>query len=64
MRIRFFWPKKETQLTDQELIEQYRKSGNSWYAGELFRRYTQLITAVSYNYLQNTVETEDAVMEV
>ena len=64
MRIKFFWPKKETQLSDQELIEQYRKSGNSWFAGELFRRYTQLITAVSFNYLQNTVETEDAVMEV
>lgn len=64
MRIRFFWSKKETQLSDQELIEQYRKSGNSWYAGELFRRYTQLITAVSYNYLQDKVETEDAVMEV
>ncbi len=64
MRIRFFWPKKETQLTDQELIEQYRKTGNSWFAGELFRRYTQLITAVSYNYLQDKVETEDAVMEV
>ncbi len=64
MRIRFFWSKKETKLSDQELIEQYRKSGNSWYAGELFRRYTQLITAVSYNYLQNKVETEDAVMEV
>lgn len=64
MRIRFFWPKKETQLTDHELIDQYRKTGNSWFAGELFRRYTQLITAVSYNYLQNNVETEDAVMEV
>jgi len=64
VRIRFFWSKKETQLSDQELIEQYRKSGNSWYAGELFRRYTQLITAVSYNYLQDKVETEDAVMEV
>lgn len=64
MRIRFFWSKKETKLSDQELIEQYRKSGNSWYAGELFRRYTQLITAVSYNYLQDKVETEDAVMEV
>lgn len=64
MRIRFLWPKKETQLSDQELIEQYRRTSNSWYVGELFRRYTQLITAVAYNYLQNNVDTEDAVMEV
>jgi RNA polymerase sigma-70 factor (ECF subfamily) len=64
VRIRFLWPKKETQLSDQELIEEYKRSSNSWYAGELFRRYTQLITAVAYNYLQNNVDTEDAVMEV
>ncbi|GAB4130841.1 MAG: sigma-70 family RNA polymerase sigma factor [Bacteroidia bacterium] len=64
MRIRFLWPKKETQLSDQELIEQYRKTSNTWYAGELFKRYTQLISAVAYNYLQNNVDTEDAVMEV
>ncbi|HTL81896.1 MAG TPA: sigma-70 family RNA polymerase sigma factor [Bacteroidia bacterium] len=64
MRIPFLWPKKETQLSDQELIESYKKTSNSWYAGELFRRYTQLITAVAYNYLQNNVDTEDAVMEV
>jgi RNA polymerase sigma factor (sigma-70 family) len=64
VKIRFFWSKKETDLTDQELIEQYKQSTNSWYAGELFRRYTQLITAVAYNYMQNEVETEDVVMEV
>ncbi|MBI3510301.1 MAG: sigma-70 family RNA polymerase sigma factor [Bacteroidetes bacterium] len=64
MRIRFLWPKKETQLSDSELIDQYRRTTNSWYAGELFRRYTQLITAVAYNYMQNNVDTEDAVMEV
>jgi RNA polymerase sigma factor (sigma-70 family) len=64
VRIRFLWPKKEAQLSDQELIEQYRSTSNSWYAGELFRRYNQLITAVAYNYMQNSVDTEDAVMEV
>lgn len=64
MQLRFLWSKKEIQLSDQELIEQYKRTSNSWYAGELFRRYTQLISAVAYNYLQNDVETEDAVMEV
>lgn len=64
MRLKFLWPKKEASYSDQELIEQYKRSGNSWFAGELFRRYTQLITAVAYNYLQDSVETEDAVMEV
>jgi RNA polymerase sigma factor (sigma-70 family) len=64
VRLRFLWSKKETDLGDQELIEQYRRTSNTWYAGELFRRYTQLISAVAYNYLQNNVDTEDAVMEV
>jgi DNA-directed RNA polymerase specialized sigma24 family protein len=64
VRLRFLWSKKETDLSDQELIEQYRRTSNTWYAGELFRRYTQLISAVAYNYLQNNVDTEDAVMEV
>jgi RNA polymerase sigma factor (sigma-70 family) len=64
VRIRFLWPKKEVQLSDQELIEEYKRTSNSWYAGELFRKYNQLITAVAYNYMQNNVDTEDAVMEV
>jgi len=62
--LKFFWSKKQNDLSDQELIDLYRKSANTWYAGELFQRYTQLITAVAYNYLQNSADTEDAVMEV
>lgn len=64
MRLRFLWSSKEVKLSDQELIEQYKRTSNSWYAGELFQRYTQLISAVAYNYMQNEVDTEDAVMEV
>lgn len=64
MAFKFFWSKKQNDLSDQELIDLYRKSSNTWYVGELFQRYTQLITAVAYNYLQNTADTEDAVMEV
>lgn len=62
--MKFFWSKKQNDLSDLDLIDMYRKSANTWYAGELFQRYTQLITAVAYNYLQNNADTEDAVMEV
>jgi RNA polymerase sigma factor (sigma-70 family) len=62
--LKFFWSKKQNDLSDLDLIDMYRKSANTWYAGELFQRYTQLITAVAYNYLQNNADTEDAVMEV
>jgi RNA polymerase sigma factor (sigma-70 family) len=50
--------------TDQQLILLYKESGNTGYVGELFQRYSHLITALSLNYLKNEAETEDAVMEI
>lgn len=50
--------------SDQQLISLYKDSGNTGYVGELFLRYSHLITSLSFNYLKNTAETEDAVMEI
>jgi RNA polymerase sigma factor (sigma-70 family) len=55
---------KGNQLTDQELVDRYRKSGDTWFAGELFQRYTPLVSALSWKYLKDPVEAEDALMEV
>lgn len=55
---------KDKESSDQELIESYKKSGDTWYVGELFQRYTPLISALSWKYLKDPTETEDALMEV
>lgn len=55
---------KDKRPTDQELVERYKQSGETRYVGELFQRYTPLISALSWKYLKDQVETEDALMEV
>ncbi len=49
---------------DKELIDNYQKSGNSFFVGELFDRYTHLIFAVCLKYLQNEADSKDAVMDI
>lgn len=56
--------KKNNPLTDDELIEKYKYSHDSTYVGELFKRYTHLVTILSLKYLKNPHDSEDAVMEV
>jgi RNA polymerase sigma factor (sigma-70 family) len=55
---------QKKQLTDDELIAQYKRTGETWYVGELFQRYTHLISALALNYLKNPTITEDAVMDI
>jgi RNA polymerase sigma factor (sigma-70 family) len=55
---------KEKQLTDQDLVDRYRDTGEAWYVGELFQRYTPLISALAWKYIKDPTEAEDAVMEV
>lgn len=51
-------------LSDEKLMEKFRESGNSWYVGELYKRYSHPVTAICLSYFKNREETEDAVMEV
>ena len=56
--------KKRQQLSDQELIDRYRNTGDSAYVGELFERYAPLIYGVCKRYLKDEEESRDAAMEV
>lgn len=51
-------------LSDEKLMQRYRETGNNWYVGELYKRYSHPVSALCYSYFKNREETEDAVMEV
>lgn len=52
------------QLTDNELIDQYKKSGDLTILGELYRRYMTLVYGVCLKYLKDREESRDAVMQI
>lgn len=56
--------KKATEYTDEELLEQYRDTGDSEYFGQLYNRYIPLIYGLCLKYLQNEAKSQDAVMEI
>ncbi len=51
-----------SSLSDQELIERYKKMRNQKYLAELFSRYTHLIMGVCMKYLKNEEAAKDGVM--
>ena len=53
-----------TQIEDSELLKHYRQSYDARYVGELYKRYNQLVFGVCMKYLKNSVDSEDAVMEI
>jgi RNA polymerase sigma-70 factor (ECF subfamily) len=53
-----------SHLSDEELVEFFRQSGNQEIIGELFRRYSHLVLGVCLKYLKNRDEARDAAMEV
>lgn len=55
---------KDIRPSDQELVNCYKQSGDTRYVGELFQRYTPLISALAWKYLRDAAETEDTLMEV
>ncbi|MFZ5553854.1 MAG: RNA polymerase sigma factor [Bacteroidota bacterium] len=52
------------QYSDEYLVEHYRQSGNSFFVGELYKRYSLPVTAICFSYFKERNETEDTVMEV
>lgn len=56
--------KKSVEYTDEELLEQYRSTGDTEFFGQLYNRYTPLIYGVCLKYLQNEDQSQDAVMEI
>lgn len=56
--------RESAPLTDLELVERYRSSGDLAHVGQLFERYSHLALGVSLRYLRNKEDAEDAVMEI
>ena len=48
--------------SDLELVQQYQKTGDNQYVGELFERYTHLVFGVCLKYLKNETQSKDAVI--
>ena len=51
-------------LSDAELIQEYKTSGNLALVGFLFDRYMTLVYGVCFKYLKNREESRDAVMQI
>jgi RNA polymerase sigma factor (sigma-70 family) len=56
--------KPHTELTDPELIDQYKKTHDGTWIGVLYTRYTALVYGVSLKYLKDRDTAKDAVMQV
>ncbi|MCB0396414.1 MAG: sigma-70 family RNA polymerase sigma factor [Flavobacteriales bacterium] len=55
---------KRSPVSDQELIEMYRNSHDLKYVGELYQRYTHIITIICLKYLKNQDDAQDAAMDL
>ena len=51
-------------LSDEQIIEHYKKDAQKLFVGELYKRYTKFVFFVSMKYLKNEARSKDAVMEV
>lgn len=59
-----FSRKDISKLKDEELIQQYKKSGKTELVGELFKRYTHLVLGCCMKYLKNEADARDMVMQI
>jgi len=51
-------------LTDEQIIEEYKKTSDKNWVGELYKRYTRFVFLVSMKYLKNEERCHDAVMQI
>ncbi|NUM32486.1 MAG: sigma-70 family RNA polymerase sigma factor [Bacteroidetes bacterium] len=56
--------KNFSDINDENLVKMYRESGKMIYAGELFKRHLIMSYSISYKYLKDVAEAQDAVMNV
>ena len=52
------------KLSDIDLIEKFKKTGDNEFLGELFERYTHFIFCVCLKYFRNEEKSKDAVMQI
>lgn len=55
---------EHTNLSDEELLQAYRGSGDNQWLGFLLQRYTALLLGVALKYLKDKTKAEDAVQHV
>ena len=53
-----------SDYTDEELLEEYKKTGSSEYFGQLYHRYIPLVYGLCLKYLGNKEDSKDAVMQL
>ncbi len=53
-----------SNITDEQLLEEYKKTGNSEYFGHLFHRYIPLLYGLCLKYLGDKEKSKDAVMQL
>ena len=52
------------QLSDIELVLQYKSTNDAVFFAELYQRYTHLVLGTCFKYLKNEAESRDAVMDI
>jgi len=62
--MQFFKAKNIQALSDNELLAQFKKSGDNSLVGELYKRYSHLVFGVCLKYLKNEDEAKDAVLQI
>jgi RNA polymerase sigma-70 factor (ECF subfamily) len=55
---------RDDNLTDEELLDAFARSGDNRHVGVLYQRYTHLVLGVCMKYLKNEEAAADAAMEV
>jgi RNA polymerase sigma-70 factor (ECF subfamily) len=55
---------KHPERTDEELLQQFKRTGSLDTLGELYSRYMHLIYGVALKYLENRDEAKDVVMQI
>ena len=60
--LRVTW--KNSDWSDEELVNKYTTSGELDVLGELYNRYIHLVYGVSLKYLKNRSDAQDAVMQI
>lgn len=57
-------PKNIRELSDDEILSRYRKSGDRELVGELYTRYTRFVFLVCLKYLEDEEQAKDAAMQI
>ncbi|WP_240609318.1 RNA polymerase sigma factor [Flavipsychrobacter stenotrophus] len=55
---------RHSKLSDEELLQAYRKTSDNMWLGHLLQRYTTLLLGVAMKYLKDRTLAEDAVQQV